>query len=313
MQKTLNLVNPNDISSVGYKISKYPDGQQSLKLSDDERNPASVSFIGEVNVPIKIISRLNSFMDLELIICATQALKEFGYKSIELYIPYCIGGRSDRKFEKGGFNYIKTIIAPIINSQQYEKVFILDPHSDVLEACINNMEKISNKSLIDLAFSDYFRTKDIKSIKLVSPDAGSLKKIYEVANYIGYEDEIVIASKNRNVVTGKITDTNVRISANDAWKDIFIIDDICDGGRTFIEIAKAIETTRSLSSAVHPKQHGNIYLIVTHGIFSSGLSELSKHFKKIYCTNSIIDIPEDTLFLFKNEMYMGLVKQYKIF
>ena len=175
---------------------------------------------------------------------------------------------------EGGINYVKNVIAPIINSQGYEKVTILDPHSDVLEACINNFEKQDNSDLLDFAFRDYFLTKRISNlvmtsnfdgVRLVSPDAGALKKVFHCAEQLKYKHEVIIASKHRNIETGKIDYTHVPMSVLDADKDVFIIDDICDGGRTFIEIAKAVDEVRKLSSSVQPEQYGKNYLIVTTG------------------------------------------------
>ena len=272
---------------------------------------------------IMIKSRLNTFSDLELIICATQALKEVGVKNIELYIPYCIGARSDRKFMEGGINYVKTVIAPIINSQGYNKVTILDPHSDVLEACINNFEKEDNIDLVSFAFKDYFLSKGFKTwspknfdnVCLVSPDAGALKKVFHVAEKIGYKGEVVIASKHRDLETGKIDYTNVPMSVHDADKDVFIIDDICDGGRTFIEIAKAVDEVRKLSSSVKREHYGKNYLIVTHGIFSAGFDFLVQHFDGIYCTNSVKDVRDGTIVdtFSRHKTIHSLVKQQNVF
>lgn len=157
MAETLNLVNPNDILSFKYEISRFPDGQQSLRLVEDGYN--TFNSLKENSQGITIKSRLNTFQDLEIIICATQSLKEVGVNRIRLYIPYCMGARSDRKFMEGGINYVKTVIAPIINSQGYEQVIILDPHSDVLEACINNFKKKDTSDLLHFAFKDYFLNK----------------------------------------------------------------------------------------------------------------------------------------------------------
>lgn len=284
MSETLNLVNPKDSLSCKYEISKFPDGQQSLKVTTPVYN------MNNEHVTIK--SRFNSFQDLELIVCATQALRGIGVKEISLYIPYCLGGRSDRKFSEGGINYIKDVIAPIINSQNYTKVQIMDPHSDVLEACINNFEKVSTNKLIDFVLRDYFHNIkgvvkiDYSKLLLVSPDAGALKKIYGVAEYMGYKGDIIVASKYRNIETGKIEKTIVPLDIpnNDFLdKDIFIVDDICDGGRTFIELAKEIKSNKRFV--------GKIYLIVTHGIFSQGFTSIGDQIDGIYCTNSIYDIP----------------------
>ena len=131
---TLNLVDIEK-SDIKYKISKFPDGQQTVDLLE-------APYIGET---VQLISRLNSFKDLELIICATQAIRNFQHnKEISLKVPYFVGARSDRKFVEGGVNYLKQVICPIINSMNFKSVIVLDPHSDVLEACLNNFEKENN-------------------------------------------------------------------------------------------------------------------------------------------------------------------------
>ena len=321
MAEILNLVNPNDKLSFKYEISRFPDGQQSLRLVEDGYN--TFYSLKDNSQGITMKSRLNTFQDLEIIICATQALKEVGVNRIRLYIPYCMGARSDRKFMDGGINYVKHVIAPIINSQGYEKVIILDPHSDVLEACINNFKKKDTDELLDFAFRDYFISKGFErwdasnfdGVRLVSPDAGALKKVFHCAEQLKYKHEVIIASKHRNLETGKIDYTNVPISVNDADKDIFIIDDICDGGRTFIEIAKAVNDVRNISSAVHPEHHGKNYLIVTHGIFSAGFDFLAQYFDGIYTTNSVKDVQDGTIVdtFSRHKTIHSLVKQLNVF
>lgn len=280
--KTLDLTNL-DNSDIKYKISKFPDGQQSITLDLE-----NTIFSSEAQ-SVVIKSRLNSFLDLELIICANQALIELGVinlafklKEISLYVPYFLGARSDRKFLKGQSNYLKTVICPIINSQNFSRVTILDPHSDVLEACLNNFQKTSNVTFAKEVI------KELDNITLVSPDAGALKKIYDVAQAVECTD-VIVANKLRDLKTGKIIRTEVPgINHEPGSKTFVICDDICDGGRTFTEIAKAIKDIR-------PKEIFNdkIYLVVTHGIFSAGFEELEKYFTGIYTTNSVKDIDNE--------------------
>ncbi len=288
--KTLDLTNL-DNSDIKYKISKFPDGQQSITLDLE-----NTIFSSEAQ-SVVIKSRLNSFLDLELIICANQALIELGVinlafklKEISLYVPYFLGARSDRKFLKGQSNYLKTVISPIINSQNFSRVTILDPHSDVLEACLNNFQKTSNVTFAKEVI------KELDNITLVSPDAGALKKIYDVAQSVECTD-VIVANKLRDLKTGKIIRTEVPgINHEPGSKTFVICDDICDGGRTFTEIAKTIKDIR-------PKEIFNdkIYLVVTHGIFSAGFEELEKWFTGIYTTNSVKDIDN------------GLVTQINVF
>jgi len=287
MAETLNLVNPDDVLSCKYEIGRFPDGQQSIRIL--EHNYDTFLSLRDRTNSITIKSRLNTFQDLELIICANQALKEIGVKSVKLYIPYCIGGRSDRKFQEGGVNYIKTVIAPILNSQNFDEVIVVDPHSDVLEACINNFVKMYNYPLIKYALTKIDNKNDAQDrICLVSPDAGAYKKVFDVAKWFKI-NKIITANKVRDVDTGKILRTELpSIKDHSDEMKYVIVDDICDGGRTFIELAKVI---------IAQNQEAKIYLVVTHGIFSAGFSELTNYFDGIYTTNSCQDIindPDDT-------------------
>jgi ribose-phosphate pyrophosphokinase len=63
-------------------------------------------------------------------------------------------------------------------------------------------------------------------------------------------------------------------------KDVLIVDDICSGGRTFIEISKILSQ----------RNVGKIYLYVTHGIFDIGIIPiLDSGICKIITTNSFIE------------------------
>jgi phosphoribosylpyrophosphate synthetase len=154
MSSVLNLVKQDDVLSCEYEVSRYPDGQQSIRIVESKH--ITYQSLREQKESITVMSRLNTFKDLELIICTNQALKEIGVKSIKLYIPYCIGGRSDRKFQEGSSNYIKNVIAPIINLQKFDEVLIMDPHSQTLENCINNFVEVTNKSLVIFAINDIY-------------------------------------------------------------------------------------------------------------------------------------------------------------
>lgn len=289
--KILDLTNLEN-SDIKYKVSKFPDGQQAITL--DLEN----TYFDSETQSVTIKSRLNSFLDLELIVCANQALLELGVKyhsfklkDIDLYTPFFIGGRSDRKFLNGQSNYLKTVIAPIINLQKFSRVTILDPHSDVLEACVDNFQKISNVNFAQEAINDIN-----SDITLVSPDAGALKKIYDVATAVDCSD-IIVANKLRDLKTGKIIRTDVpNLDHEPGSKTFVIVDDICDGGRTFVEIAKAIRDVRA--KAIY---NDKIYLVVTHGIFTAGFEDLEKWFTGVYTTNSVKEIEND------------LVKQVNVF
>lgn len=274
---TLDLVNPEK-SDIKYKVSKFPDGQQTVDLT----NWAELMRYEDA---VKISSRLNSFKDLELIICATAAIRNIKpNREIALYVPYFMGARSDRKFVDGGVNYLKQVICPIINSLNFVTVITLDPHSDVLESCLNNYEKVNNHTLVKHALTKIDNKNDAQErICLVSPDAGAYKKIFDVAKKFGIQN-IITANKVRDMKTGNILRTEIPVLNQHENLKYVIIDDICDGGRTFVELAKAIKDGRPTAK---------VYLIVTHGIFSAGFKELGKYMEHIYTTNSYRDVVDN--------------------
>lgn len=281
--KILNLSNPAD-SEIKFEISKFPDGQRQVKIVSTDHWARYTKEYQQV----QIRTRLNNFMDVELLICAVASLRELKVQEISLYAPCFLGSRSDRKFETGSNNYLKTVICPLINAIGLSEVWVLDPHSDVLEACLNGFQGITNYQLVEFALND-IASQD--GFVLMSPDAGALKKIYKVAEHIKYNGEIITCAKSRGI-DGKITKTEV--PHFDITKDVVLIDDICDGGRTFIEIAKVIKLrheqyNREEKPEMSPA-HGKLYLVITHGIFSKGFDELHEYFDSIYCTNSYKDL-----------------------
>jgi ribose-phosphate pyrophosphokinase len=288
--RTLNLVDLEK-SDIKYKISQFPDGQQDIVLD--------TTFVDKFGIygAVEIKSRFNSFRDLELIICANKALQRLGMKEIHLYIPYLLGARSDRHFQEGGNSYLVDIIAPIINAQNFDSVTVLDVHSTVAAACIKKLKNTTVCMKLSIPIND-------NSI-LLSPDNGAVNRTYHFAKVLGYytDKDFITASKYRDI-DGKITHTSVPMEYWQYEKEIVIIDDICDGGRTFIEIAKILK---------EEKKDIKISLIVTHGIFSAGLKELYEYFDMIVTTNSVIDVVKDTEFNSRNDKYLDKVRQINVF
>lgn len=305
--KILNLTDLEK-SEIKYKISKFPDGQQNIVISND-----SIQLANQGSHHIQIKSRLNNFLDLELIICTMASLREYGVSHIHLYTPYFMGARSDRQFEEGGNRYLKDVICPIINSLKLSSVTVLDPHSTVLENLLNNFKKVDNKEIVKFALRDIINNSNRSGSNIedhciiISPDAGATHKIYKLAQDVDYKGEIITCIKERDK-DGKLSKVFVPMNKiHDTHKDIIIIDDICDGGATFINIAKEIKDKYFNSK---------IYLIVTHGIFSKGFDDLFEYFDHIYCTNSYNNIEkyEDPLY-YEAEIKPGIrfVKQLNVF
>lgn len=235
----------------------------------------------DVNQPVMITHRINSFNDFGLLLLTVDALRRMNVKIINAFVPYFPAARQDRIMIPGEPLSVK-VYANIINSLGLNKVIIFDPHSEVTPALLNNVEVIYNYQFIEEVIK-----KISTEVKLISPDGGALKKIYKVSEYLGGID-VVECSKSRDVKTGKLFGFKVY---NDDLQgaDCLIVDDICDGGGTFIGLAEALKNMKA----------GKLYLAVSHGIFSKGFTELKAVFEKIYTTNSFKDFEKESVEVFK--------------
>lgn len=237
----------------------------------------------DVNQTVTITHRIKSFNDLGLLLLAVDALRRMNVKTIQAFIPYFPAARQDRLMIPGEPLSVK-VYADIINNLNLDKVIVFDPHSEVTPALLNNVEVMYNYEFIKKVIEHIG-----SSIQLISPDGGALKKIYKVSEYLG-GIEVVECSKSRDVKTGKLSGFKVY---NDDLQDAdcLIVDDICDGGGTFIGLAEALKS----------KNAGKLYLAVSHGIFSKGFAEMNAIFEKVYTTNSFNDFEEEKAEVIKIE------------
>ncbi|WP_316827703.1 ribose-phosphate diphosphokinase [Pedobacter miscanthi] len=247
---------------IEYKSFLFAGGEPHIKISDNF----------DTKLPVTITQRINSFNDLGLICITVDALKRMGVKEINLFIPYFPAARQDRVMVPGEPLSVK-VYADIINAMALASVTVFDPHSEVTPALLNNCVTVSNHQFIKEVIS-----KIGTEVKLISPDGGALKKIYKVSEFLGGA-EVVECSKSRDVKTGKLSGFKV-YSDDLGGADCLIVDDICDGGGTFIGLAEALKA----------KNAGKLYLAISHGIFSKGFDELGKYFEQIFTTDSIKEV-----------------------
>jgi ribose-phosphate pyrophosphokinase len=282
--KTLNLTDI-DKSDIKYQKISFPDGQQDIVIDITKQGYSNSIKYSTVDFSVEIKSRLNSWLDLELIVCATKALERLKVKEIHLYIPYLLGARSDRQFQDGGTSYIVDVLSPIINSLKFESVTLRDAHSDVSIGLIKNSININNVGLIKWALPQIDNTFEAQSkVALVSPDGGALKKIYETSIGAKLSCDIINSSKHRDILTGKLMGFHVPILPHQINKTLVWVDDICSGGGTFV------------GEAIKANENGHIgkkYLVVTHYENTANIEYLSKYFTKIFTTNSIVDIEDN--------------------
>ena len=184
------------------------------------------------------------------------------------YLP---NARYDRHMFKGDAAALK-VFANLVNAMEFDAVCALDTHSNAAENLFNCFHNLPQKEV-----AAHFAS-DPRIDFLVAPDAGAAKKTEEAAKDV--DKPYVTMAKVRNLKTGEITGMRILDDVDLTGKTVMILDDICDGGRTFVEAAKYLREAGA----------SRVELYVTHGIFSKGVENLLDNgIDHIYTTNSLGD------------------------
>lgn len=263
---------------INFQSFTFAGGEPHIKITDNLNGVDHVT----------ISHRIQSFNDVGLILLANNALKNAGVGKVSLVIPYFPAARQDRLMVDGEALSVK-VYAEIFNQLNLSSVTVFDAHSEVTPALLNNCKAINNFKFIEKV------TQHISTdLLLISPDGGALKKIYKVAEYLKKYD-VVEGSKSRDVKTGKLSGFKV-YSDDLKGKDCLVVDDICDGGGTFLGLAEELKA----------KNAGRLFLAVSHGIFNKGFDELLNYFDGIYTTDSFKTI-NDVKNVFQFKLNDGLL------
>lgn len=224
----------------------------------------------------------DDLIDMMLLVNAIRNVTIIGHTPPDIFleIQYFPFARQDRVMTKGE-PFALQVVVQIINSCKFKQIEVWDPHSDVLAGMFEpGVLHIVPQWM--LWAGKIMQNKGDWTAALVSPDAGAQKKIYKLAALIkeASYDRVILpvveASKRRDTLTGEIVET-VITGDLDQFEMLFIVDDICDGGKTFVELAKAIRLKGYT---------GELVLCVTHGIFSKGIEPLSVY-DKVYTLNNM--------------------------
>ena len=211
--------------------------------------------------------------ELFALICLTKQLPRVKEKHLIMkYLPHA---RQDR-VKKPEDVFTLKYFCEVINSLGYDKVRVLDAHSNVSLALLNNVESITVFRHINQAI---YLCKDTENFALYFPDEGAMKRYSE-----GCGLPYTFGIKKRNWEDGKILGVQIADPEIVNGKDILIVDDICSRGSTFYHSAKALKEAGA----------ANIYLYITHcentilegEIFTSGL------IKQVYTTDSLVHCEE---------------------
>lgn len=189
----------------------------------------------------------------------------------ELYLPYLPYARQDKATANDACFALEAF-APLLNALAFKRVIIEDPHSFKAQQLIANCDASFKRINETISFIVTAHEIDL----FVYPDNGAnqkYSKLIEIPKNLP-PIPVMYGHKQRDPATGEITDYkldvefwNRRVPEPGVWphcwegKRALIIDDICDGGATFVKLAEILRRDFKV---------GYIHLYVSHGLFSKG-------------------------------------------
>jgi len=207
--------------------------------------------------------------------------------SLVLTMPYIPFARQDRKTSVGDANALK-VFAKMLNSLNFDQVKAIDPHSDVSEM-IDRLTYASQAETVKMLSYKYSLAYDY----ILAPDAGALKKVFKVAEALGMsQDKVLMGFKTRDEKTGELSYQGVRKCNGtdikyymDKGTSILVVDDLCDGGGTFVLLAKFLQGWCG--------EEFKLDLYVSHGRFTKGVDILKPYYDNIFCACTSQNFKED--------------------
>lgn len=211
---------------------------------------------------IKIINcRIVTALDLVNVALAVNILKA-RHCRVRLNIWYLMGGRMDRRLSPNE-PYTLKAICDIINGLGCDSVAVFCPHSQATSDLLYNyisFVSVDNDFFIEgVSYALMGEVQQSHNISLVFPDHGALKRFGKTELLDEFPNaSIVTLEKDRDERTGKVN--GIKKINGEVKITCIIVDDLCDGGRTFEEAAKVL------------RGHGanTVNLVVAHGVMSKG-------------------------------------------
>lgn len=167
-----------------------------------------------------------------------------------LYIDYLPYGRQDKEITNLQTFALRPFCT-LLNSLNFREITILDPHSKIaLDGIFNSRATYPIEQILNAK-------NESKCDLFCYPDRGAYVKYTKI-----YEFPYIYGEKERDPLTGQILTYSLIGDCKN--KNILIVDDICDGGATFIILAKVLKDAGAKS----------VCLFITHGLFTKGIEIL---------------------------------------
>lgn len=190
-------------------------------------------------------------------------LDNTGNFTCDLVLPYLPYGRQDKRISNNE-TFALHVFTTLLESLNFRSITIIDPHNATFVDLTLSGLKIQYPT--DKVYTALLST---ESTLVCYPDKGAIEKYGKIYDFVP-----IYGEKVRDQATGKIL--SYRVIGSPEGQNVLIIDDICDGGATFLLLAKEL----------YAKGAKEVNLFVSHGLFTNGLKPiLDSGIKRIFTKN----------------------------
>jgi len=239
---------------------KFPAGEVGVKLPRIEEHE-------KVGIVLTMPTSDEIFIALNIL--DALAVQGVARENIDLFIPYMPYGRQDRVCHEGESFALRVFGHMLKAFPHYNNIYVKDMHSEVTHQALMGYG-VQFKHMSQSSCAKYLPKFDA----LIAPDKGAAEKVmthYQVAlgtpchtlNKVRLDGRVIYEDYPHDTIKGNVC----------------VVDDICDGGATFLSLATMLERSQPNITSL------NLY--VTHGIFSKGVKELLESYDTIYVHNNM--------------------------
>jgi ribose-phosphate pyrophosphokinase len=168
----------------------------------------------------------------------------------------------------------------MIMAAGFAKIRVLDPHSAV------STTLLGATAVYPLATLKSVIESFPPQLKIVAPDAGATPRVAHLMAALGMTDRLMVVQgvKHREPSTGRLSGFGLINGSVVGGMNCLIVDDLCDGGGTFVGLAEVLRA--------HGAKH--VALFVTHGVFTKG--GVLAGVDEIFTPDSYRRVPDVTCF-----------------
>ncbi|HEK9103444.1 ribose-phosphate pyrophosphokinase [Bacillus pseudomycoides] len=247
-------------------VDRFSDGEVQINIEESIRG-CDVFIIQSTSFPVN-----EHIMELLIMI---DALKRASAKTINIVIPYYGYARQDRK-ARSREPITSKLVANLLETAGATRVITLDLHAPQIQGFFDiPIDHLMGVPIL----SDYFETKGLKDIVIVSPDHGGVTRARKMADRLKAPIAIIDKRRPRPNVAEVMN-----IIGNIEGKTAILIDDIIDTAGTITLAANALVENGA----------SEVYACCTHPVLSGPAIERiqNSNIKELVVTNSIV-LPEE--------------------